>query len=108
LARRKEELLEPDRCARMFRAMADPARLRIVQCLRSGSKHVSEIATLMDDDVVKVSHHLRILAQAGIVSHKKQGRYVHYQLLPSIFQADAGGKDGEHLDFGCCRVELPS
>lgn len=108
MARRKEELLEPDRCARMFRAMADPARLRIVQCLRSGSKHVSEIATLLDDDVVKVSHHLRILAQAGIVSDKKKGRYVHYQLLPSIYHSDAGGKDGEHLDFGCCRVELPS
>lgn len=88
--------------------MADPARLRIVQCLRSGEKHVSEIAELMGDDVVKVSHHLRILAQAGILSDKKQGRFVYYQLLPSIYQAATSGDDGEHLDFGCCRVELPS
>ncbi len=106
MARKKLEIIEPDHCARMFQAMADPARLRIVQCLRSGPKNVGEIAALLGEEVVKVSHHLRILATAGIVKDEKRGRFVQYQLLPDVYQASSHGKD-EHLDFGCCQVHLP-
>ncbi len=58
--------LESDRCARLLRAMADPERLKIVQCLRDGPKNVSEIAELLGEEVVNVSHHLGVLRNAGI------------------------------------------
>jgi ArsR family transcriptional regulator len=103
----KEELLEPDHCARMLRAMGDPERLRIVQCLRTGPRNVSEIAEHLEEDLVKISHHLGVLRQAGIVLDSKQGRFVIYRLNPEVFHPTPPKSANDHLDFGCCRIELP-
>jgi DNA-binding transcriptional ArsR family regulator len=98
------EPLEPDRCARALRALADPERLRIVNCLRGGARNVSELAALLDAEIVNVSHHLGVLRHAGLVLDEKQGRFVVYRLHPDVFSV---GGSGEHLDLGCCRLELP-
>lgn len=105
--RRKREPLEPDRCARLLRAIAEPERLRIVQSLRGGPKNVSEIAAELGDELVKVSHHVRILAHAGIVTSEKLGRFVRYELAPDIFRGSVAEASADQLDFGCCRIELP-
>lgn len=99
--------LESDRCARLLRAMADPERLKIVQCLRDGPKNVSEIAELLGEEVVNVSHHLGVLRNAGIALDERRGRFVIYRLHPDVFQADSKAGRPEHLDFGCCRLEIP-
>jgi ArsR family transcriptional regulator len=101
-----EDALESDRCARLLRAMADPERLKIVQCLREGPRNVSEIAELLGGEVVNVSHHLGVLRQAGLVLDRRQGRFVVYQLHPEVFHPSNKGQK-EHLDFGCCRLEIP-
>src|SRR5262245_36092358 len=59
--------LKPKQCARILRVLAEPERLRIIQCLSGGPKNVSEIAQLLGRHVVKVSHHLSVLRQAGLV-----------------------------------------
>jgi DNA-binding transcriptional ArsR family regulator len=100
------ESLEPERCARMLKALAEPERLRIIDCLRQGSRNVSEIARETQADIVNVSHHLGVLRGAGLVQDHKQGRFVVYQLHPDIFEA-ADGAQREHLDLGCCRLEMP-
>ena len=97
--------LRPQECARRLRALADPERLRIVGCLRDGPMNVSELAAQLDSQVVNVSHHLGVLRQAGLVLDEKQGRFVVYRLHPSVYQPDAG--PSEHLDLGCCRLEIP-
>ena len=102
-----EDALESDRCARMLRAMADPERLKIIQCLRTGPKNVSEIAETLGAEVVNVSHHLGVLRQASIVLDQRQGRFVVYRLHPEVFQPTAHAADSEHLDLGCCRLEIP-
>lgn len=99
--------LESDKCARLLRAMADPERLKIVQCLREGPKNVSEIAEKLGAEVVNVSHHLGVLRNAGIALDEKHGRFVVYRLNPDVFQPDAKAGRPEHLDFGCCRLEIP-
>jgi DNA-binding transcriptional ArsR family regulator len=101
------EPLEPDRCARVLRALADPERLRIIHCLRGGARNVTELATLLDAEVVNVSHHLGVLRHAGLVLDEKQGRFVNYRLHPDVFQAQNGRAGTEHLDLGCCRLEIP-
>jgi DNA-binding transcriptional ArsR family regulator len=101
------EPLQPDRCARALRALADPERLRIVHRLREGPRNVSELAQLLGEEIVNVSHHLGVLREAGLVLHEKQGRYVLYSLNPQVFRPPADAADAEHLDFGCCRLELP-
>ena len=50
---------------RMLRALADPDRLRLIQCLRDGPRDVTELAGLVGGEVVNVSHHLGVLAQRG-------------------------------------------
>ena len=96
------ESLQPERCARMLKALADPERLRIVDCLRQGPRNVSDIAALLDAEIVNVSHHLGVLRNAGLVLDEKQGRFVVYRLHPDIVQPS-----GEHLNLGCCRLEIP-
>jgi DNA-binding transcriptional ArsR family regulator len=97
------EPLEPQRCARMLKALADPERLRLVQALRAGPRNVSELAALLGKtEIVNVSHHLSVLRHAGLVLDERQGRYVVYRLHPDVFRPDA-----EHLDLGCCRLEMP-
>ena len=100
--------LQPDRCARMLRALADPERLRIITCLREGPRNVSELAALLDAEVVNVSHHLGVLRNAGVVIDEKQGRFVVYRLHPDVFHPSEGAPAAEHLDLGCCRLEIPT
>lgn len=102
-----DDPLEPDRCARMLRAMADRERLKIIQCLRGGPRNVGEIAEALDAEVVNVSHHLGVLRQAGIVQDERQGRFIVYQLHPDVFQPARKSRGSEHLDLGCCRLEIP-
>ena len=54
-------------CAEMLQALAEPNRIRIIECLRTGSKNVTELAKLLNVEIVNVSHHLGVLRQAGLV-----------------------------------------
>jgi DNA-binding transcriptional ArsR family regulator len=99
--------LQPKHCARLLQAIADPERLRIIRCLSQGPKNVSEIATMLDAPVVNVSHHLGVLRHAGLVEDEKQGRFVVYRLHPDVYQPTDGAGATDHLDLGCCRLELP-
>jgi ArsR family transcriptional regulator len=97
--------LQADQCARRLRAVADPDRLRIIQCLRDGPKNVGEIAAALGAEIVNVSHHLGVLRNANMVQDSKQGRFVLYQLHPDLFQPGVATPD--HLNLGCCRIEIP-
>jgi DNA-binding transcriptional ArsR family regulator len=90
----------------MLSALAAPERLKIVRFLRDGPKNVTEIAEMLRTPVVNVSHHLTVLKHSGLVNNKKRGRFVYYSLRDGVLQAD-GSLAIEHLDLGCCRLELP-
>lgn len=92
-------------CAERLKALGDEDRLRIVQALRSGQKHVSQLAEELKEDIANISHHLQILRRSGIVETERQGRFILYSLHPDVFPV--AQKKGEHLDLGCCRLELP-
>jgi ArsR family transcriptional regulator len=100
--------LRSDECARRLKALADPERLKIIQCLQGGPQTVGALAELLDAPLANVSHRLRVLHHAGLVRDEKQGRFVVYSLHPDIFRP----KDRPHpllvLDLGCCRLELGS
>jgi len=99
--------LQAERCARKLRALAEPERLRIVQCLRDGPRNVGELAGLLNAEVVNISHHLGVLRHAGLVQDEKKGRFVVYSLHPDVFHPDDKRHGTEHLDLGCCRLEIP-
>ncbi len=98
-----DDPLQPKQCAELLGALAAPERLQIVGTLRDGPKSVSELAELLGAAVVNVSHHLGVLRHAGLVQNERRGRYIVYSLAPEVLQQGAA----EHLNLGCCRLELP-
>lgn len=102
-----DDKLDSSRCARLLKAMADADRLRIVQFLRSGSHHVSEVAEALELDIAKTSHHLGVLRNAGFVHSEREGRFVHYSLNPQFFIAADENNEPTRIELGCCRIELP-
>ena len=69
----------------IFHALADPARLRIVEAIRQGECAVGDIVERMDIHQSGVSRHLRILAEAGIVQMRPDGQRRLYSLRKDAF-----------------------
>ena len=69
----------------LFHALADPARFRIVEAMKSGECAVGDIVERMDIQQSGVSRHLRILADAGIVQMRPDGQKRLYSLRSEAF-----------------------
>lgn len=67
--------------ARVFAALSDPARLRILGCLRSGPRSVGEIQRLCRLKQANTSKHLRVLRQVGVAAPRRQGTSVRYEII---------------------------
>src|ERR1700735_1262961 len=75
---------------KLFHALADPARLRIAEAMKSGERAVGDIVETMDIHQSGVSRNLRILADAGIVQMRPAGQKRLYSLRKGAFdQLDA-------------------
>ena len=66
--------------AKLFRGLADPSRLAIIEALRNGSSTVSALVEATGLSQSNVSNHLSCLRDCGLVVSTQQGRYVFYQL----------------------------
>ena len=75
---------EAERMATIAKALADPVRLQLVDVLRkhAGKVCVCELIPLFDISQSTVSHHLKILRQAGIVDSERQGLWAYYYVKP--------------------------
>ena len=71
---------QAERLAQLARALADPVRVQLVDVLRkhAGKVCVCELVPLFDLSQSTVSHHLRVLRDAGIVGYEKQGLWAYY------------------------------
>lgn len=90
-------------CAKVFKALADDTRLKIINYLFRGEYSVSEIACSTDIEYSQVSHHLGVLRNAGLVLDNKEGKFVMYKLHPIFHQQD---KKKNVLEFNCCSIEF--
>jgi len=88
-------------CSKYLKAVADPDRLKIIQCLQKGPMTVGEISRTLAAPIANISHHLGPLKIAGLVTSQKRGRYVVYALDPAMLR-----EQSKVLDFGCCRLDL--
>lgn len=88
--------------AAVFKALAHPGRLLMVDELSKGERCVCELAALVGSEMSTVSKHLSQLKQAGIVEDDKRGAQVFYRLktpcVMNFFQCVASVRDGER----CC------
>lgn len=66
--------------AKIFKALSDETRLRIVKLLEHGELCVCDITAALDMVQPKVSFHLSTLKEAGLIKDRKQGKWIHYSL----------------------------
>lgn len=73
--------------ARRFAVLSEPMRLRLLQALMEGERPVGVLAEEIRGTQANVSRHLQTLAEAGLVSRRKEGLQVFYAVAdPSIFE----------------------
>jgi DNA-binding transcriptional ArsR family regulator len=73
--------------AGFFKVLSEASRLQIVCALKAGPKNVTEIIEVTGLGQANVSKHLKMLAQAGVVSRQPQGVSVYYQIAnPFVFE----------------------
>ena len=72
------------RMAIIAKALGDPVRLQLVDVLRkhAGKVCVCELVPLFDVSQPTVSHHLKVLREAGIVGSERQGLWAYYYVIP--------------------------
>ena len=77
-----------ERMASVAKALGDPIRLQLVDVLRkhAGKVCVCELTPLFDVGQPTVSHHLKVLRQAGIVDSERQGLWAYYYVIPDALK----------------------
>lgn len=89
---------------RAFRALGDPTRQKILSLLEKGGELcVSEVARHFEMSQPSVSHHLRILKEAGLVTSHKRGKEVYYAIHPGELSRCCGLFFAK---FACCQPIL--
>jgi ArsR family transcriptional regulator, arsenate/arsenite/antimonite-responsive transcriptional repressor len=93
----------------MFHALSDETRLAIVKRLAGGERCVCDLQDILDAAQSRLSYHLKTLKDAGIVADRKDGRWVHYSLVPGALEtlsAFVGEMETAahawHSSNGCC------
>lgn len=71
----------------LFHALSDETRLAIVQRLGSGEKCVCDLQDLLDAAQSRLSYHLKLLKDAGLIADRREGRWVHYSLVPGALES---------------------
>ncbi|MHB1688028.1 MAG: metalloregulator ArsR/SmtB family transcription factor [Ignavibacteriaceae bacterium] len=68
-----------------FKAMSDPTRREILQCLKKKAKTPSELLEEIKVSQPTLSHHLDILKRANVISGLREGQFIRYSLNMSVF-----------------------
>ncbi len=82
-----------DELARMFRALGDPVRLRLLSLVAShgsGEACVCDLNAAFDLSQPTISHHLRVLREAGLLDCERRGTWVYYRAVPAALDRLAG------------------
>lgn len=75
--------VELQKAARLFHALSDNTRLEIVEMLRNGECCVCELQDELRAAQSRLSFHLKVLKDAGLVTDRKEGRWVYYAIDPN-------------------------
>ena len=82
------ERAQAERIAAIAKALADPIRLQLVDVVRrhAGKVCVCELVPLFELSQPTVSHHLKVLRQAGIVGSEREGLWAYYYVIPDALK----------------------
>jgi ArsR family transcriptional regulator len=89
-------------CATKLAVLADPTRLAVIGVLLGGSRNVKEINQRVKVAQNLLSHHLRVLRDAEIVTSRRDGKAVKYALADGV----EVGSSSNAINLGCCSLEF--
>jgi ArsR family transcriptional regulator len=89
----------------LLRALADPIRLRVIEALGDGERCVCDLTSELALAQSKLSFHLRVLRDAGLISARQQGRWMYYSLQPAALLRLQGWLD--QLTESCATPAQP-
>ena len=76
--------------SRMFKALGDPVRLRLLSLVashESGEACVCDISDTFDLSQPTISHHMKILVEAGLVTREQRGRWAYYRVVREVLDS---------------------
>ena len=101
--------LDTDRAARLFHALSDGTRLSILQRLRFGERCVCNLTDALDAAQSRLSFHLKVLKDAGLITDRREGRWMYYTLNPEtidevgeLIEGLASAPSAAEKKNGCC------
>ena len=80
---------QADVLSRPFKALGDPARLRLLSLIAShegGEACVCELTVAFPLSGPTISHHLRVLREAGLIDGERRGTWIYYRVLPEALR----------------------
>ena|SRR6478752_3525697 len=100
---------ETSRSARLFHALSDETRLSILERLRLGERCVCELTDALDAAQSRLSFHLKVLKDAGLIADRREGRWMYYALnqgvlaeVTKLVEALASAPTAAERKNGCC------
>ena len=97
------------RLARLFHALSDETRLSIIRRLRLGERCVCDLTDALDAAQSRLSFHLKVLKDAGLVTDRKEGRWMYYTVdqealgeMAEIVGELASEPTAAERKSGCC------
>ncbi len=98
-----------ERTSRLFHALSDQTRLSILQRLRAGERCVCDLTDVLDAAQSRLSFHLKVLKDAGLVTDRREGRWMYYALntdtlaeAGELIDAMAAAPSATERRNGCC------
>ena len=98
-----------ERAGALFHALSDRTRLTILHRLRFGERCVCDLTDALDAAQSRLSFHLKVLKEAGLVNDRREGRWTYYTINPDGFGQAAEFLEGlasepspSERRSGCC------
>ena len=104
-------LSDSAKVARLFHALSDETRVSAMQMLRGGERCVCELQDELGAAQSRLSFHLKVLKDAGLVTDRRDGRWAYYAIAPGALQvahdavrdlATPPARRGLKVIAGCC------
>src|SRR5687767_5960249 len=100
---------DTERAAKLFHALSDETRFSVLQRLRFGERCVCDLTDALDAAQSRLSFHLKVLKDAGLVTDRREGRWMYYTLNPEalaemaeLIEGLASTPSAAERKNGCC------
>jgi ArsR family transcriptional regulator len=77
----------PETALALLKVLADPMRLRVIEALGGGERCVCDLTADLQVGQSRLSFHLKVMRQAGLVQQRQEGRWMYYRLDPEALSA---------------------